>query len=102
VAIEHNWQNIEAHKARIGAMVAAVLAEGIAGGTFVPHDPAAVSAILLGTCVRFCHPVLIAQNIDEDLEGQLDATVRFILRAVETERAPLAAPAKAERPRKSG
>lgn len=102
VAIEHNWQNIEAHKARIGAMVAAVLAEGIAGGTFVPHDPAAVSAILLGTCVRFCHPVLIAQNIDEDLEGQLDATVRFILRAVETERAPLASPAKAERPRKSG
>ncbi|RLP80023.1 TetR/AcrR family transcriptional regulator [Xanthobacter tagetidis] len=102
VAIEHNWQNIEAHKARIAAMVAGVLAEGMESGTFVPHVPAQVSAILLGACVRFCHPVLIAQNIDEDLEGQLDATVRFILRAVEAERAPLAAPARTAPARKGG
>ena len=90
VAIEHNWQHIEAHKARIGAMLAGVLADGMRSGVFVEHDPAEVATILLGTCVRFCHPILIAQNIDEDLEAQLDATVRFILRGVETTRAPLA------------
>lgn len=90
VAIEHNWQNIEAHKARIGAVLAQLLQEGIETGAFVPHDPAVVSQMLLGTCVRFCHPVLIAQNIDEDLETNLDQTIRFILRSIEVERSPIA------------
>ncbi len=90
VAIENNWDNIESHKARMGAVVAKVLQEGIETGVFVPHDPAQVSGIILGTCVRFCHPVLVAQNIDEDLEASLTATMRFILRSIEVNRTDLA------------
>lgn len=89
VAIEHNWQNIEAHKARIGAVLAQLLEEGIETGVFVPHDPEMVSKILLGACVRYCHPVLIAQTIDEDLEANLDASTRFVLRSIEVERSPI-------------
>jgi len=90
VAIENNWAAIEAHKARIGAMIATVLAEGIEAGVFVPHDPRAASQIILGACVRFCHPVMVAQNIDEDLEAGLEASLTFILRSIEVERTPFA------------
>lgn len=89
VAIENNWEAIEAHKARIAEMVAKALADGIASGVFVPHDPQAVSQIILGASVRFCHPLLVAQHIDEDLEANLRATVAFLLRSVEVERTPL-------------
>lgn len=90
VAIENSWDAIEAHKARIAAVVARILAEGIAAGVFVPHDPTAVSQMILGTSVRFCHPVLVAQNIEEDLEAALRSSMIFVLRSIESERTPLA------------
>ncbi|MEP9355312.1 TetR/AcrR family transcriptional regulator [Xanthobacter sp. KR7-65] len=89
VAMENNWDAIEAHKARIAGMVAAVLAEGIASGVFVPHDPRKVSVMLMHATVRYCHPVLVAQNIDEDLATNLRETLVFLLRSIEVERSPL-------------
>ncbi|MDI4665198.1 TetR/AcrR family transcriptional regulator [Xanthobacter autotrophicus] len=88
VAMENNWDAIEAHKARIGMMIAKVLAEGIESGVFLPHDPGMASQIILGACVRYCHPVLVAQHIDEDLEAGLKASLTFILRSIEVERTP--------------
>ncbi|MFG1426290.1 TetR/AcrR family transcriptional regulator [Roseixanthobacter glucoisosaccharinicivorans] len=89
VAIEHNWTAIAAHKERIRHYIAGLLREGITEGVFEPHDVDHVSAILLGACIRFCHPILVAQSIDEDLEEQSRETVRFLLRAVEVNRRPL-------------
>ncbi|MEP9375576.1 TetR/AcrR family transcriptional regulator [Aquabacter sp. CN5-332] len=89
VAIESNWDAILAHKLRIAAGIEALLAEGIEEGAFVPHDAAAASQIMLGAMVRFCHPILIAESIDEDLESQLQAALAFILRSVEVQRTPL-------------
>lgn len=89
VAIENNWDNIEAHKARLRTMVAQVLQDGIARNVFVPHDPELVSRLILGAMVLYCHPVLIAQHIDEDLEANLQATVAFLLRGIEVQRTPL-------------
>ncbi|MEP9366393.1 TetR family transcriptional regulator [Xanthobacter sp. VNH20] len=89
VAIEHNWTAIAAHKERIRHYVAGLLREGISEGAFEPHDVDRVSAIMMGGCIRFCHPILVAQCIDEDLEGQSRETVRFLLRSVEVNRRPL-------------
>ncbi len=89
VAIEHNWASIEAHKMRVGVAIQRVLEEGIAQGAFLPHDTALVAQILLGTVVRFCHPVLIAQAIDDNLDAEAEMTTRFVLRAVEVDRLPL-------------
>ncbi|MDI4654865.1 TetR/AcrR family transcriptional regulator [Xanthobacter autotrophicus] len=89
VAMENNWDAIEAHKARISGMIAKVLDEGMESGIFVPHDARMASQIILGACVRYCHPVLVAQHIDEDLEAGLRASLIFILRSIEVERTPL-------------
>lgn len=88
VAMEHNWQAIEAHRRNIREAVAAIIAEGIASGEFLPHDPGRSSEILLGAMMRFCHPLLVAKDIDQDLEGQVIASLAFILRAIEVNRTP--------------
>ncbi|MDE1568565.1 TetR/AcrR family transcriptional regulator [Aquabacter sp. P-9] len=82
VAMENNWSSIEAHKENIKAMIAQVLAQGTADGVFRAYDRADVSEIIMGCMVRFCHPVLVVQCIDEDLESQLRVTMRFLLGAL--------------------
>lgn len=89
VAIENNWDAIEAHKARIRDVLAGILEEGIKEGAFLPHAPGAVAALLLSACVRFCHPMLVAEHIGDDLEGELKTHIAFILRAIECVPTPL-------------
>ncbi|MGF7159438.1 AcrR family transcriptional regulator [Rhodoligotrophos appendicifer] len=83
VAIEHNWQNILAHRERIRTTTAQLLREGIADGSFALHDPEEVSAIFLDCCARFCHPVLVAQSAEEELDKGLQRTIDFLLKAIE-------------------
>ena len=89
VAMENNWHAILGHKENIKAMMAEVLEQGMADGVFRAHDSADVSEIIMGCMVCFCHPVLVAQCIDEDLEAKLRATMRFLLRAIAVPAAPL-------------
>ena len=70
-------------------LTARVLAEGIAQGVFVAHDPSKVSRYIQSALIRFCHPVLVAQHIDDDQEGALRESLQFILRSIEVERSPL-------------
>lgn len=89
VAIENNWDNIEAHKEHIRLLVARVLEDGMREGVFVPHDPQVVSRLILGAMVMYCHPMLVAQHIDDDLDAGLKATIAFLLRSIEVRRSPL-------------
>lgn len=89
VAIEANWEAIAAHKVRIAGAIQMLLEEGVEEGAFVPHDTAAASQIMLSAMVRFCHPVLIAEEIDEDLESRQRQTLAFLLRSVEVQRTPM-------------
>ncbi|WP_127091880.1 TetR/AcrR family transcriptional regulator [Aquabacter cavernae] len=89
VAIEENWGAIDAHKKRICHAIADLLTEGVEDGVFVPHDTAGSSEILLGAMIKFCHPMLIAEFIDGDLEGQQRATLTFMLRSIEVDRTPI-------------
>lgn len=89
VAMENNWESIEAHKENLKAIIGGVLAEGVDAGIFRPHPSTDVPEIIMGCMVSFCHPVLVAQCIREDLEGQARATMRFLLNAIATEPGPL-------------
>ncbi|OYX11821.1 MAG: hypothetical protein B7Z15_11075, partial [Rhizobiales bacterium 32-66-8] len=65
-----------------------LLRQGIATGDYVDHDAALASENLFSALVRFCHPILIAQMIDHDLERELQTALRFVLRSLETTRTP--------------
>jgi AcrR family transcriptional regulator len=83
-AIELSWGAIRAHKEHMRGVLEAILREGIESGELERVDPRETSRLLMISLVHFCHPVLVAQYLqdEEDLEGDARALVRFLLRAV--------------------
>jgi AcrR family transcriptional regulator len=84
VAMEHSWDAIRAHKEAIRMVIEKILREGIEAGEFEPVDPAATAGLMMRSMVHFCHPVLLAQCLQdkEDVEAGMVTQVRFLLRAV--------------------
>ena len=84
VAMEESWDAIMAHKERIRSVLELVLRDGIDAGEFEPVDPRETSMHLFKACVGYCHPVLIAQGLQEgrDLEAETRSLIHFLLRAI--------------------
>lgn len=84
VAIAESWDAIMAHKEVQRTAIELILRDGIETGTFEPVDPREASTVIIQSCVRFCHPVLIAQAMQDghDLEAEARALIRFQLRAI--------------------
>jgi len=83
-AIELSWGAIRAHKEHMRMVLEAILRDGVEQGDFDPVDPRETSRLLMISLVNFCHPVLVAQYLqdEQDLEGDARASVRFLLRAI--------------------
>jgi len=83
-AIELSWQAIRAHKEHMRMVFETILREGVDSGEFEPLDPRETSRLLMVSLVHFCHPVLVAQYLQdqEDIETDARATVHFLLRAL--------------------
>jgi AcrR family transcriptional regulator len=83
-AIELSWEAIRVHKEHMRMVFESLLREGIEAGDFEQVDPREISRLLFISLVHFCHPVLVAEYLQdqEDLEGDARVTVRFLLRAI--------------------
>ena len=83
-AIELSWGAIRAHKEHIRMVLEAILREGIERGEFEPIDPRETSRLMMISLVHFCHPVLVAQYLQDqdDIEADARVSVRFLLRAI--------------------
>jgi AcrR family transcriptional regulator len=83
-AIELSWGAIRAHKEHMRMVVEAVVREGIERGEFEGVEPRETSRLMMISLVNFCHPVLVAQYLQDegDLEADARATIRFLLRAI--------------------
>jgi AcrR family transcriptional regulator len=83
-AIELSWGAIRAHKEHMRMVFEALLREGSERGEFEPMDARETSRLMLISLVHFCHPVLVAQYLQDqgDLEADARAAVRFLLRAI--------------------
>ena len=84
VAIENSWAAIRAHKETMRTVVEVILRDGIATGELEAVDPRDASEQFMRATVCFCHPVLVAQSLQdgEDLEASARGAVRFLLRAI--------------------
>jgi len=84
VAIEQNWNAILAHKEAMRTAVELILRDGIEAGEFERVDPRETSHVVMRSLVGFCHPVLVAQSLQDghDLETEARDSVRFLLRAI--------------------
>jgi AcrR family transcriptional regulator len=83
-AIELSWGAIRAHKEHMRMVLESILREGVERGEFEPVDPRETSRLLMLSLVHFCHPVLVAQYLQDqqDLDADARSTVRFLLRAI--------------------
>jgi AcrR family transcriptional regulator len=83
-AIELSWGAIRAHKEHMRMVFESLLREGLERGEFEAIDPRETSRLLMISLVHFCHPVLVAQYLQDQGEPEADAraTVRFLLRAI--------------------
>lgn len=84
VAMEESWAAILAHKEVIRNAIELILRDGIATGEFEPVDPRETSQLIMAAYVGYCHPILLAQNLQEgqDLEASARSLIRFLLRAI--------------------
>jgi AcrR family transcriptional regulator len=84
VAMENSWAAIRAHKETLRTIVEVILRDGVATGEFETMDPRQVSEQFMRATVSFCHPVVIAQCLQEgeDIEASARGTVRFLVRAI--------------------
>lgn len=83
IALEQNWDEILAHKDTVRTAVELIVRDGIEAGEFLPVDPRETSHAIMRSLIGFCHPVLIAQSLQDgnDLETEARASVRFLLQA---------------------
>ena len=84
VAMEESWDAIMAHKEVQRTAIELILRDGIEAGEFEPVEPRETSALIMRSCVSFCHPILIAEGVQNghDLETEARALTRFLLRAI--------------------
>ena len=84
VAMENSWGAIRTHKETMRTIVEVILRDGIAAGELETVDPRQVSEQFMRATVSFCHPVLVAQCLQdgEDLEAAARGAVRFLVRAI--------------------
>jgi len=82
-ALENNWAAIEAHIEMMRAVIEKILRDGIEKGEFEPVDARETSVLIKRAMVRFCHPLMVAECLQEG-EGETQAreTLRFLLRAI--------------------
>ena len=83
VAMENNWEAVQAHMERIGGIIEVILRDGIESGEFERVEPRETALLIKKSMVAFCHPLMLAEGLQdgEDLDAQARATIQFLLRA---------------------
>ena len=88
VAMENNWDAIRAHTEVIRTVIELIVRDGIESGEFEGVDPREASMVIKRSMVMFCHPLMVAECLedDHDLEAEARESVRFLLRAITARR----------------
>jgi AcrR family transcriptional regulator len=82
VAIERDWHVIEKHIERTQALVAEIIAEGIAAGEFAEQDPHLAAKCFAATTVDLCHPQMVAQCLAKPYQADPEDIIEFVIRAL--------------------
>ena len=80
-AMQESWSVCQHHIARIGAVLARVIADGIAAGAFAPTDPERAARCVHAAVLRFCHPILVTEA-DAAFMPTLDEMTGFLVAAL--------------------
>lgn len=82
VALERDWQVIDAYINRLHDMAADVIREGIAAGEFPEQDAEVASRCLGASTIILSHPQMVAQCLSKTNRATPEDLVEFALRAL--------------------
>src|SRR4029078_7094961 len=83
-AIELSWGAIRAHKEHMRMIFESIVRDGVGTGEFESTVPRETSRLLMLSLGQFCHPVLVAQSLQDREDPEADARhwVPFLLGAI--------------------
>jgi AcrR family transcriptional regulator len=70
---------VRAHVDELAALVAAIVAAGVADGSFAPVEPASAARAILSAVTRFHHPAHAAEWADPDVDAAFDDVWRLLV-----------------------
>ncbi|WP_088348887.1 MULTISPECIES: TetR/AcrR family transcriptional regulator [Rhodomicrobium] len=82
VAMEENWQAIKAHLGRVRLYIEEIIKSGMASGEFAQQDSMRAATWVQSAMACLCHPVLVAQKLDDETRTTPTEMAAFIVRAL--------------------
>ena len=82
VALERDWQVVDAHIDRLNLIVADAIREGILAGEFPEQDPDSAARCFGASTVLLCHPQMVAQCLAKPNRATPDELIEFAIRAL--------------------
>lgn len=84
VAMEQNWPAIKAHLGRVRLYIEEVIKSGMASGEFVQQDSMRAATWVQTAMACMCHPVLVAQKLEDETRTTPNEMAAFIVKALKT------------------
>ena len=85
VAMEEQWLAIRSHLERVAAYIGEIVKDGIARGEFPAQDPGRAGKIVHTAMCCFCHPVVVAQKLDDEERVRPEEMADFLIKALKSE-----------------
>lgn len=77
-AYNENWTIVRKHTETVEALLTQIILQGIAAAEFERGDPHLLAVLVRSSCLRFCHPRVMAERAEEP-EPTVDQTIDFCL-----------------------
>lgn len=85
VAMEEQWHAVKAHLDRVCSMIEEIITDGVRRGEFRQQDTARAACCAQSAMVCLCHPVIVAQKLDDEDRARPEEIARFIINALKAE-----------------
>jgi AcrR family transcriptional regulator len=85
VAMQERWHAVKAHLDRVCAMTEEIIKDGVRLGEFRPQDTARAARCAQSAMATLCHPVIVAQKLDDEERSTPEEIARFIINALKAD-----------------
>ena len=82
VAMQEQWHAVKAHLDRVCLYIEQIIKDGIESGEFRPQDATRAAKCLQSGIASLCHPVIVAQKLDDEERATADEMARFLISAL--------------------
>lgn len=82
VAMEEQWHAVRAHLDRVALYIGEIIKDGIASGEFRQQDVRRAAKSVHSAMACLCHPMIVAQKLDDDERPTADEMATLIVHAL--------------------